>query len=59
MKLQTKRLGKYWWIVGDEQDGPYGPYATRHEADEDRRGVQRTFDNMHDPEFFSVSKVTF
>lgn len=59
MKLKTKRLGKKWWIVGDEEGGPYGPYDTKQGADADRHGVQRTLDNWDDPEFFSVRKVTF
>ena len=41
MKLRTARLGRYWWIVGDEEDGPYGPYDTRAEAEDDRKGVLR------------------
>ena len=40
MKLRTARLGRYWWIVGDEEDGPYGPYDTRAEAEEDRRDLR-------------------
>ena len=41
MKLRTARLGRYWWIVGDEEDGPYGPYDTRAEAEDDRKGIRR------------------
>jgi hypothetical protein len=51
MKLQTKRLGKYWWITGDEEYGPYGPYNTKAEADEDRRGLARTFKYSEEPGF--------
>ena len=53
MKLITKRLGKYWWIIGDEADGPYGPYDTRNEAEEDRKGLLRTLDNMNKHSFFT------
>jgi len=43
-KLQTKKLGKHWWIVGDEDFGPYGPYDRKSgddSADEDLRGLRR------------------
>lgn len=59
VKLSSVRLGPRWWVVGDEEGGPYGPYDTKSEADEDRRGVQRTFDNWDEPGFFTVGKVTF
>jgi len=51
MRLKTKRMGRHWWIVGDEDAGPYGPYASKAEADEDRRGVQETFRNWGDREY--------
>ena len=41
MKLAAKRLGRYWWIVGDEEDGPCGPYDTRAEAEEGMKGLRR------------------
>ncbi len=44
-KLRTKKMGAKWWIVGDEEDGPYGPYDTKADADSDRRGIQCTLDN--------------
>jgi hypothetical protein len=47
MKLATMKLGKRWWIVGDEVDGPWGPYTTRSEAEEDRRGVLRSLKLKH------------
>lgn len=58
-KLSTRRMGVYWWIVGDPEFGPYGPYETKAEADEDRRGVQRTLEHLDEPDFFCCSKVTF
>jgi len=53
MRLTTKRLGRNWWIVGDEEAGPYGPYPTRADAEEDRRGILRTFANMEDHSYFT------
>lgn len=46
--LKTKKLGKYWWIVGHE-DGPMGPYDTKKEADEDRIGVNRSMRHANTP----------
>lgn len=53
MRLKSKRMGRAWWIVGDEQDGPYGPYDTRAEAEEDRKGILRTFANINDHSYFT------
>jgi len=41
--LIVKRLGKYWWILGDEDAGPMGPYDTKAEAEDDRKGVKRFY----------------
>ena len=51
MKLITKKIGEDWWIVGDED---YGPYETKKEAEEDRVGIGRFMRNQNDPEFMSV-----
>jgi len=55
MKLRTVKLGKKWWIVGDEEDGPYGPYdlRDRKEANEDRRGITAFFQNLDNHRFFT------
>lgn len=51
MKLDHRRDG--WWITGvpsyyvdGEPCSEYGPYDTKAEADDARRGVQRTLDIM-------------
>ena len=56
MRLTTKRLGSGWWIVGDEDFGPYGPYETRKEAEEDRIGVTRSIRRSDDREFFTSER---
>ena len=43
--LATVRHADGWWVVGGEE--PMGPYRTRAEADDDRRGVQRFLRNCH------------
>lgn len=55
MKLESKKLGKYWWIVGDD-DGPFGPYHTKKECDEDRRGIVRTMENKDLPGYVVTKK---
>lgn len=56
MKLKTKRLGKFWWIVGDEEVGPYGPYKNRSEAEEDRKGLLNTYRNFDDRSYWTSEK---
>ena len=57
MKLETKRLGRSWWIVGDADWLPCGPYAAKAEADEDRRGLQRTLQHLDDREYWTSEKA--
>ncbi len=57
MRLKTKRLGDNWWIVGDEDYGPYGPYDVKEDADSDRLGVQRTLQNWNDSKFCTTEKI--
>jgi len=56
MKLRTKKMGRFWWIVGDEEDGPYGPYDIKAEADSDRIGVQKTIANVDDRSYFTSER---
>jgi len=46
VKLVVRRLGRYWWITGDEEDGPYGPFETKKEALESRRDLNRTMKDV-------------
>jgi len=41
MKLRIARMGKHWWIVGNEESGPQGPYDTKTEAEDTARGLRR------------------
>jgi hypothetical protein len=56
MRMKTVRFGKKWWVSGDEEFGPYGPYDSRREAEEARKGIARTFRNLHDHEFATSDK---
>ena len=40
-RLRVIRLGKHWWIVGDEESDPQGPYNTKAEANDTVRGLRR------------------
>lgn len=41
MKLRVVRMGKHWWIVGDEEFGPQGPYDKKAEAKDTIKGLRR------------------
>jgi len=53
MSLQSKKLGRFWWIIGDEEFGPCGPYDTRREAEEDCIGMTEFYHNESKPGFVS------
>jgi len=57
MRYKTKKLGKYYWITGDGEYGPYGPYVTKKEADADRIGLNKTERNKNDHEYFCSDEV--
>ena len=54
MNLCVKRLGRYWWILGDEDAGPMGPYVTEAEAEEDCKGLIRSDRYGDEPGFVTV-----
>lgn len=39
--MQTIRRPDGWWITGQPDTPDCGPYTTRAEADDDRRGLER------------------
>lgn len=43
-----------WWIAGIPDTENNGPYATRREAEADRRGLARFFRNENDHTFFTT-----
>ena len=53
MRLEVKRMGK-WWITGG--DSLVGPYDTRGEAEEDRRGLVRFNKHKDEPGFVTGIK---
>jgi len=57
MKLQTKLIRGSWWIVG-HSDGPMGPYSTRAEAEDDRRGLMRFEQHENKPGYVTGDKPT-
>ena len=56
-RLQTMKKGKTWWIVGDDDAGPMGPYDNKQQAEEDRVGVARFHRHKDDPEFITGSAI--
>jgi len=57
VRLTIERIAGHWWIVGDEEFGPYGPYETKAEAEEDRRGIKR-FDRREDEKGYVTTDRT-
>lgn len=57
MKLQTKKFGKRWWIVGNDDYGPIGPYETKQEAEDDRRGLNRFYRHQNEPNFVTRETI--
>lgn len=55
-RLALLRRGNVWWVTGggDELE-EMGPYRTRAEANEDRRGVQRYLRNCNRRNFVTVT----
>lgn len=43
-----------WWIVNEGED--YGPYDTKAEAEEDRRGLERTMEHWNERRFWTSDK---
>lgn len=52
-KLRLVRHGNGWWIADTLGNRIAGAYDTRVAAEEDRRGLQRTYDHIDDPSFFT------
>lgn len=56
MRLKTEKFGKSWWIVGDGDFGPYGPYKTKSEAEDDRIGLIRTWRRRDEPDMITTDR---
>jgi len=50
-KLRLVPVGIDWWIVGDDDAGPMGPYETKPEAESDKRGLTRGYRYGDEPGF--------
>jgi hypothetical protein len=49
--MRTEQRDDGWWITGVPDAPDCGPYETRKEADQNKRGLARFFRRGHDPEF--------
>lgn len=55
--LRTVRRGGKWWIVSDDPSFvECGAYDTRREADDDRRGLERTARYGHQRRFWTTEQ---
>ena len=57
MKLKIKKMGKVYWIIGDDDSGPIGPYENREEAKEDLIGVENFYKYRLLPGYICSSEV--
>lgn len=51
---QVKKLGPCWWIVGDAEYGPIGPYDNKADAESDKRGLRRFEKHQNEDGYVSV-----
>lgn len=58
MKPATRKLGKRWWVTGFKDVPPMGPYDTKGEAEEARKGVSRFFCNQDKPGYVTCDKIS-
>jgi len=62
-KLEVKRLGKYWWVIGlmdgKEEYGPVGPYNNRKEAVEGKRGMISFERNKDKPGYITSESLRY
>jgi len=57
VRSRTVKQSDGWWVTGIPDCDDCGPYKTKDEAEEHRRGLQRTYDNIDDPTFFTSEKL--
>ena len=53
IKLKLEKRDDGYWITGHPDWEACGPYDTRAEADDDRKGLQRTIDYGDEPDFWT------
>ena len=56
-KLKIEKRDDGYWITGYPGSEDCGPYATKGEADEDRRGLERTLLYDQEPGFWTSRKL--
>ena len=54
--LTIVRHGAHWWLVGDRDAGPMGPYQTKAEAESARQGLLRAY--RADPDVYGAPAVS-
>jgi len=54
MRYSVTKMGRFWWIKGDGEFGPIGPYDKRPEAVDDCRGLNRFLRKQDEPGFLTA-----
>lgn len=45
-----------WWIMDDEDPLPIGPYKTKEQAEDDRKGLDRFYRHCNEPGYITSDK---
>ncbi len=53
MRYKVEKMGPHWWIKGDPEFGPIGPYDTRAEAEDGRRRLERFARHCDEPGYMT------
>ncbi len=56
--METIYLSGSWWITGVPDCCDVGPYKTKADAEEIRRGLERTYKYMDEPGFITSDPAT-
>jgi hypothetical protein len=55
-KMHCKRRDDKWWILGVPETDPEGcgPYDVKADAEEDMHGLERFYQHLDEPRFFTT-----
>jgi len=55
--LELKKMGRSWWVIGDDEVGPMGPYETKTEAETCRIGMSRFYRHQDKPGYITCESL--
>ena len=57
MQMRVIKLQSDWWVTNVLYCGNCGPYDTKEEAEESKRGLERTFQYEDEEDFITTDKM--